>query len=51
MKGKAQYRLTPNEGSLFRGFVKKVRNVFNVKSSSSKLVSTRRLPILSLPLH
>jgi hypothetical protein len=31
-------------------FCKKVNNVFNIKSSLSKLVSTRRSIVLSLPL-
>jgi hypothetical protein len=32
-------------------FVKKVDKIFNVKRSLSKLFSTRRSTVLSLPLH
>ncbi len=31
--------------------VRKVKNIFNIKSSCSKLVSTRRSTVLSLPLQ
>jgi hypothetical protein len=32
-------------------FCKKVNNIFNIKSSCSKLVNTRRPSVLSLPLQ
>ena len=47
-KGKARYSWHLYYGSLV---CKKLNNVFNIKSSWSKLVSTRRSTVLSLPLQ
>jgi len=45
---KAQYNWPPREGSLF---CKNVNTTFNVNSSWSKLVNTRRSIVLCLPLQ
>ncbi len=48
LKGKAQYGWPTQYVSLFS---KKGNNVYNIKSSWSKLVRSRRSTVLSLPLH
>jgi hypothetical protein len=58
MGGSNQGTLTEGEGSVsvdllikVACFVKKVNNVYNIKSSSYRLVITTRSTVLSLPLH
>jgi hypothetical protein len=48
LKGNAQYCWPPNWGNLCK---KWVNNIFNVKSNWSKLDSTRRSTVLSIPLQ